>query len=250
VAENTEENANSKFSIQESKPSADDDVESAKILFQEGLFDEAKKLLHQVLIRNPRFSRATVLLEEIRKEELNLIINRSSTLRGGKKPPEDPEAIIRKLEKDLGMDSEFDERQLDPAVENWSHEHRETPEQAFDLGVAFFEMGCYRDAIIELEEALRSIRIARTELGELGVAVASLYAESLIELKEAFLAKSFLLPVLNELELNHEAKIPLFYLVGRADELLGNIPESKSWYKKVLEADPFFRDANFRIRVL
>ena len=250
MAENTEENASSKFSIQESKPTPDDDVESAKILFQEGLFDEAKKLLHQVLMRNPRFTRATSLLDEIRNEELNLILNRSSTLRGGRKPPEDPEAVIRKLEKDLGMDLISDKQALDPAVENWAHGHRESPEQAFDLAVAFFEMGCFRDAVIELEETLRAIRIARTELGELGVAAAALYAESLIELKEAFSAKSFLMPVLNELELNHEAKIPLFYMVGRAEELLGNAHDAKSWYNKVIEADPFFRDANFRVRVL
>ena len=250
MAENTEESENPKFSIQELKVSLDDDVESAKILFQEGLFDEAKKVLHQVLIRHPLFTRASQLLDEIRNEELNLILNRSSTLRGGKKPPEDPEAIIRKLEKDLGMDFGSSEGNFDPAVENWSHQNRDSPEQAYDLGVAFFEMGCYRDAMIELEEAIRRIRISRTELGDLGVAAAALYSESLIQLKEAFSAKSFLLPILNELELTHESKIPLFYLVGRAEELLGNSADAKSWYRKALEVDPFYRDAHFRIRVL
>ena len=250
MAENTKENPESVESIRDPKPTADEEVDSARILFQEELFDEAKKLLHQVLIRHPHFSRAKTLLSEIQASELNALLNRNMMRRVAVKPLESPELVLRKLEKDLGLLLQDPEKGIDPALENWNHETRESPRDAFDLGVAFFEMGCYRDAIVELKEVLKRVRIERTELGELGVAAAALCAEAMIELNEGFEAKSFLLPILNEPELNHETRIPLFYLVGRADELLGNPGEARLWFKRVVEADPLFRDAGFRIRLL
>jgi len=250
VAENTNENAGSRFSIQEPAATPDEDVDSAKILLQEGLLEESKKLLHKVLIHHPGFVRAVELLDAVRAEELNLILNRTGTLRGTKGRPENPDAVIRSLEKELGVSLTGVEGGLDPGRENWVHSQRESPQQAFDLGVAFFEMGCYRDAIAELENALRSVRILQTELGELGVAAAALCAECMVGLGEGFAAKSFLLPVVNEPELGHEAKIPLFYMMGRAEEILGNQADAKAWFKKVVEVDPFFRDAGFRVRIL
>ncbi|NDG84340.1 MAG: hypothetical protein EBX52_04785 [Proteobacteria bacterium] len=250
MAENTKENTASGFSIQERAPTPDEDVDSARILLQEGLLEEAKKLLHKVLIHHPGFVRAVEQLDSVRAEELNLILNRSASVRAPKGRPENPESIIRRLEKDLGVVLLDEAGELDPSRENWVHGHRDSPRQAFDLGVAFFEMGCFRDAIIELEDALRSVRITQTELGELGVAAATLCGECLVALGEGFAAKSFLLPIVNEPELGHETKIPLFYMVGRAEELLGNHVEAKTWFKKVIEVDPFFRDAGFRIRML
>ncbi len=250
MAENTNENMPSGFSIQEPKPGPDEDVDSAKILLQEGLLEESKKLLHRVLIHHPGFTRAVELLGAVHSEELRRILNRSGSSRAGEGIREDPDAIIRSLEKDLGM-SFFDEGGgFDPSRENWSHSHRESPVQAYDLGVAFFEMGCYRDAMVELEDALRCVRILRTELGELGVAAAALLGECMVALGDGFAAKSFIMSVVNEPELGHEAKIPLFYVAGRAEELLGNPSGAKAWFRKVLEVDPFFRDAGFRIRLL
>ncbi len=158
-----------------------------------------------------------------------------------------PDEVIRKLFEDLGMD-DSPPAEIDPAGLNWSHATRSSPEEALDLGIAFFEMGCFRDAILELEDALRMIRMGGSELGCAGVAAAALCAEAMVRLGEGFAAKSFLMPVLNEPELRHEEKIPLFYLIGRAEELLGNRNEAKGWFTKVIETDPLYRDAEFRIR--
>jgi len=81
------------------------------------------------------------------------------------------------------------------------------------------------------------------------VAAAALCAESMIALGEAYEAAAWLTPMLNELDLSHEKKVPFFYLMGRAEELLNHRAEAKAWYRKVLEVDPLYRDAPFRIRI-
>jgi tetratricopeptide (TPR) repeat protein len=249
VAENKGENSKSDFDLQVPKSSARDEVESAKILFQEGLLDEAKKTLHRILISHPAYSRASKLLKEIQKTELNHILNRSQASSDRRKM-EDPERILRKLEADLGISIESRSAVLDPAHENWTHSMELSSQERFDLGIAFFEMGCFRDADRELAEALRIFRVENSSLDESGVSIVALRAESLIRLEEAFEAKMFLAPILNEPEISHELKLPLYYLAARSEELLGARVEAKAWLQKVMDIDPLFRDANFRIRLL
>ncbi len=247
VTDNTNETGSSGFSIQQEPVSPAEDVRSAEILLSEGLFEEAKRILRRLLMRHPEFAPASELLGRIQEQELRMILDRDSRRDPEEQPLRNPDEVIRKLLEDLGMDASLPGG-IDPAALNWAHSPRASVEEAFDLGVAFFEMGCFRDAIVELEEALRMIRIGRSELGPAGVAAAALCAEAMVNLADGFAAKSFLIPVLNEPELKHEEKIPLFYLVGRAEEILGNHNEAKGWFGKVIEADPLFRDAEFRVR--
>ncbi len=250
MADNTGEKPESKFDLQLPKPSAKDEVESAKILFQEGLLDEAKRLLHRVLISSPSYSRASRLLKDIQKAELDLILNRSQSLSVDRKKLEDPEGILRKLEADLGITIEEQSGAFNPTQENWIHTMELGPRERFDLAVGFFEMGCFRDADRELMEALRQVRLQNSSLDEAGVSIVALRAEALIRLENAFEAKMFLAPILNEPEISHELKLPLYYLAGLAEEILGSRAEAKAWFEKVVEIDPLFRDANFRIRLL
>ena len=250
MSENKGENSKSAFDIQMPKASAGDEVESAKILFQEGLLDEAKRILHKVLISHPSYGRATRLLQEIRGAELDHLLNRSGSKGTDRRKPEDPAKILRKLEADLGLTLEQDLSAINPAQENWVHSGALLPVERFDLAIAFFEMGCFRDVIRELEEALRQVRLENSILDETGVSMVALLAESLISLQEAFEAKMFLAPILSEPEISHETKLPLYYLAARSEELLGGRKEARAWLEKVLEIDPLYRDANFRIRLL
>ncbi len=249
MAENTGKNTSPPFSIQADAPTLEEDLASAEILFQESLVEEAKKLLHKMLMVRPGFPQALDLLKKIHDSEV------SALLKVGPNPSpkpggfEDPEAVIRRLEKDLCIQIEGGGREFDASVENWRHPEVQDPLQAFDLGVAFFEMGCYRDAIRQLTDAVRKIRVTQSSLGEHGVAAAALSAESMIALGEAYEAAAWLTPMLNELDLSHEKKIPFFYLMGRAEELLNHRIEAKSWYQKVMEVDPLYRDVPFRIRI-
>jgi tetratricopeptide (TPR) repeat protein len=249
VADNTGENSNSDFDLRVPKPSARDEVESAKILFQEGLLDEAKKILHRIIISHPSYAKASMLLKEIQKTELDHILNRSHASSDRKKL-EDPENILRKLEADLGISIDSRMVALDSTQEHWIHSMELGSRERLDLAIAFFEMGCYRDADRELIEALRIFRVENSSLDESGVSIVALRAESLIRLEEAFEAKMFLAPILNEPEISHELKLPLYYLAARSEELLGGRAEAKAWLQKVMDIDPLFRDANFRIRLL
>jgi hypothetical protein len=38
--------------------------------------------------------------------------------------------------------------------------------------------------------------------------------------------------------------------MGRAEESLGHPASAKGWYEKVLQAEPAFRDAEFRLRFI
>ena len=248
MSENTGKTPEESFSVQEPAPSPNEEVESAKILFQEDLIEEAKKVLHRVLINHPEHRRARALLEQIHQSEYDGILKQTGSARSRKTKLENPEAVIAALEEELGLRNQNSDAP-DPGTAAWVHGTRNSPQERFDLGVAFFEMGCFKDALIELEEGLRLIRLQQSELGPLGVSVAALLAEALIELGEAFSAKSFLIPLLAEPELSEDSKLPLFYLMGRTEDSLGRKAEARAWYRRVLDADPWFRDADFRARI-
>ena len=250
MSENTGEKSKPAFDLQVPKASAGDEVESAKILFQEGLLDEAKRILHRVLISHPSYGKASRLLEQIRNSELDQLLNRPGSRASDRRKPEDPAKIARRLEADLGITLEQESGSIDPARENWVHGGSLLPRERFDLAIAFFEMGCLRDVIRELEEAIRQVRLESSILDETGVSMVALLSESLILLERAFEAKMFLAPVLNEPEISHETKLPLYYIAARSEELLGAKKEAKAWLEKVMEIDPLYRDANFRIRLL
>ncbi len=250
MAENSGNYPKNDFSIQVPAQTPEDDVESAKILFQEGLLEEAKKILHRVLIARPAFSSAQQLLGKIHQHELGHLLGSHASRTKAKVVIEDPDRVIHELDRDLGLNLQRHEGELDPNRENWIHPPRHSIQDAYDLGVAFFEMGCFRDALHELDSALRKIRVEQSDLGSIGVAIAALCAECLLALDDAFEAKTFLVPILSELELSHEAKLPLFYLMARAEERLSHRVEAKAWLQKVIELDPLYRDTRFRIRLL
>jgi tetratricopeptide (TPR) repeat protein len=253
VAENTGKNVSVPISIQPDPPTVEEELASAKILFQEGLIEEAKKILHKILMVHAGHRQTQDLLKEIHDVEIGLLLRANPDPGNRRKAKteafEDPEEVIRRLEKDLGVRIDPSLRGFDASVENWNHPEVHDPMQAFDLGVAFFEMGCYRDAIRQLSGSVRRTRVTQATLGEQGVAAAALCAESMIALGEAYEAAAWLTPMLNELDLSHEKKVPFFYLMGRAEELLNHRAEAKAWYRKVLEVDPLYRDAPFRIRI-
>jgi tetratricopeptide (TPR) repeat protein len=246
VPENTKQKASAPSSVEVTRVSRDGELQSAKILFQEGLLDEAKKKLYQILIAFPNYPSAVELLARIRDGEMKGLLRQTvPTAHGKKLKTEDPERIIEKLNSDLGLDLQMEG--FDPARENWVSQTDLSSRGHYDLGVAFFEMGCYRDAVRELKFSERKIRMEQTFLGELGVAVVALYSESLVKLDRGFEAKSYLEPILAEPDLNQEEKNVLFYVMGIAEASLGKIPEAKGWLQKVYDLNPDFRDVRFRL---
>lgn len=245
MAENTNKNIKNISSLEPTRLSSFDELESAKILFQEGLFEEAKKKLHQILIVFPNFKIARALLEKIHAQEEKILLQGNPKPSSVKTKKEDAYQILKKLEFDLGIELDLDTPFT--KAEQWVNDESLDPKEHYDLGVAFFEMECFSDAIRELRKAERKIRQERTFLGELGVSIVALIAESQFKSGRSFEAKSFLEPILNEPDLKHEEKIILFYLMGVIEAELGHAKESNAWLQQVISSDPHFRDAKFRL---
>ena len=234
--------------------SINDELESAKILIQENLFEEAKHILFRMLTRinDPQslsHRRAKELLLKIETIELNELMTKVSRANPTKNI-EDSTSIITQLEKDLKLNS-FEEEE--PLMENELWNVNESPTTAvglFDLAVAFYEMGCFGDALRELRRAEKKIRIEESFLGELGVSVVALYAQTLVKLNQPFNAKIYLEPILLEPDLPHEQKIILYYTMGLTAQALEEKSNAKGWFQKVVASDPDFKDVQQRIRLL
>lgn len=246
MSENTNKSTE-KFSIQEPKKLPQDEVESARILLREGLLEEAKKTLFRVLVQKQGFPPAVALLQEIEAEELKVIFRDSGIQ---KKIParEDPTEILGALERDLGIGHE------DNVICNefWIASTQEgmpglDAQERFDLGIAFFEMGCFSDALRELTRAEKKIRIEQTFLGDLGIAVAALRAQCLIELDRAFEAKAYLEPILVEPDLSHENKLNLYYVIGLSEQKLDHPQVAAGWFQKIADTDLDFKDVSTRL---
>jgi tetratricopeptide (TPR) repeat protein len=231
-----------------------DDLESARILIQENLLDESKRILFRMLTRisdtnSISYRRAREMLSQIEKIELDELMNKAPR---GKRTPrvEDPTRLIHSLEKDLSMEP-IDSEMPIMEVEQWSVVGERLPaRELLDLAVAFFEMGCYGDAIRELKKAEKRIRIEETFLGELGVSIVALQAQALIELGQPFDARIYLEPILLESDIPHEQKIILYYSMGLAEQALENKISAKAWLQKVKDTEPNFKDVEQRLRHL
>ena len=55
-------------------------------------------------------------------------------------------------------------------------------------------------------------------------------------------------PVLLDHDIPDVAKTEIFYLMGRASEQQDKLALARGWYRKVLEIDPKYRDAEDRLR--
>lgn len=221
-----------------------DELESARILIQENLFEEAKHVLFRMLTRisdpqSSAYRRARELLARIEAIELNDLLTKTSR----SKP-------VKNFE-DSSAPGIFEDTDAPIEDEQWVVDGTPSTAQGlFDLAVAFYEMGCFGDALRELRRAEKKIRIEQSFLGELGVSVVALQAQTLVKLGQAFQAKVYLEPVLIEPDLLHEQKIILYYTMGLAEQSLEEKSAAKGWFQKVAVTDPDFKDVQQRIRQL
>lgn len=249
MAENTKQTPPQVTSLEPTRVSIEDEFQSAEILFREGLTEEAKKKLFHILFSSPHNRAAQELLSRIHKTELEVLLSqRIPTTRPIRSDPEDIEQVIEKLNTDLELG--LHSKDFDPDRENWATKVNVSARGHYDLGVAFFEMGCFRDSIRELKSCERKVRIEQTFLGELGVAAVALYSECLILLGQAYDVKSQLPSILNEPDLKHEEKLALFYVMARALESLGERDAARGWFQRVIDVDAEFRDSSARMNKL
>lgn len=242
--------------------SPDELIRNAEILLNEGLPDEAKRLLHQVLIADPSHSRARHALDRIHDEELKQILEgrespRSRT-RSEISPPLlgviDPEQVLQRLDEDLALgltsplltelaeDAEASMRamqaflsEVDRAMVGATYQDR------IDLGVGFLQMELYDAALAHWQAASRLTEDARLRLQ-----ASALRALALVLARRPYEASSELQPVLADQEIAWDDKTELLYWMARASEARGDVVLAASWYEQVLKQDPLYRDAASR----
>lgn len=240
--------------------SPDDQVESAKILIAEGLHDEAKRILRQVLMTGVNHGPTRKLLEELHELELKQIFSGQEprrrgplSRRGARLPEIDSEQVLKKLDGDLrlgvfavaGLSLFTDSpeqmhafsRQLEREMESSGVQDR------VDLGIGFFEMGLF-------DVAARLFESVMLEGGADALEGSCLFAYSKICEGQAYDAIYALQGVLNDVEINRDGKVEIFYLLGRSYELLANVPQALGWYAQAMAIDPFYRDTRDRERRL
>ncbi|MEO7163283.1 MAG: hypothetical protein ABI041_10225, partial [Bdellovibrionia bacterium] len=253
--------------------SIEDLLHSAKILVDEGLVEDAKKILHQILIVDSTNKAALEALGGIQKEELKYLLREDPTPQR-KRPLErnpqvkakvqelDPEELMRKLDQDLGLGI-FAQNVPVALASDLSLFQNPEEMEAFtlkleknlaggniqdwvDLGIAFLEMDFYQIAVRLFTGACR--KIDSEVLGEQSVSATGLLALALILLGRPFEAISKLQPLLRDVEIKADQKVELYYLMGRTYESLKKMDIALHFYQQVMKIDARYRDVEYRVR--
>jgi hypothetical protein len=244
-----------------------DDLQSAKILYGEGLIDEAKRVLRKILIGDPGNAPAKQMLSEIHALELKQIFAGTSRRRRFSLPQKpdgqgiaeeelagiDSEALIKGLDRDLGLGL-FDEvpgllqetlataAKAEVEIEAGLGKSLQgaSARDRLDIGICLLEIGMTRLALEQFLLAGEMLDKGREP--ELSLAAASLLAQAQLRCDLPHDAIETLQLALMESGMAQDRKIDLVYALGRAHEKLGRGPEAHGWYLRAASIDPTYRD--------
>jgi tetratricopeptide (TPR) repeat protein len=150
--------------------------------------------------------------------------------------------VNRREPKDQDEQREFHEileqfkRGIDEALDSDDYQSH------YDLGVAFKEMGLLDEAIAEFQKALRASEGRLRTSEALGMAF--------FEKGQYAVCESVLRRAVDALDGTDEAKIGLFYWLGRASEALGKRADAMASYERAVAVDIRFKDLSDRIHKL
>lgn len=235
-----------------------DEIQSARILLNEGFPDEAKKILRRILLADESHVESRQLLEEIHELELKQMF-------GTAEPPVrrsmrnqyddsilhvDSDEVVRVLDKELGLGLESaarelsffsDKRLLNRFADKVDREIGESVRDRIDLSIGFMEMGLY-----ELAIRLLQILLVHDDTDE-RLSATALVAYAHLQSHEPYRTIAAIQGVLNDNEIPREKKTEFFYLIGRAQQTIGKFSEAVSWYFQAQENEPGYRDTSDRI---
>jgi tetratricopeptide (TPR) repeat protein len=244
----------------------DDVLESAKILMNEGLLDDAKKNLHRVLIADPNNWTARQQLQEIQDLELKQILGGEEVRRPFHKRNQsvlseesDSDFIARQLDQDLNLGIFSDNPELPALSENeidgvFSRVEKNLtdsnalPQDWIDLGIAFFEMDLHSVAAHLFSGACKRLNSEAPEEFPQFLSASSLLAYALILSGRPYDAISKIQPLISDSKILLQDKAELFYLMGRSYEQMRRYDLAGQFYHRVMEIDPYYRDIYSRLR--
>lgn len=246
------------LSSSSSVESAEDQLATAKILINEGLFEDAKKTLRKILIRDPDHQAASQALKDVQDNELReLLSGREPVTRKpriferegaeSRGPELSSEQVLQELESSLGDPPERRDTRDEPIVSQESIQDL-TVSDRVDLGIAFMEMGAYEKAAEIFRTALHFIDVLTPEGQAKNIATNVLLARAYLDSDRSFEAIQVLHALVRNDEISTTDKVEFFYLMGLAHEMRKERKVALSWYGKVREIDPHFRDIRERLR--
>jgi tetratricopeptide (TPR) repeat protein len=234
-------------------------IRNARILLGEGFPEEAKKTLRQILLADADHEEAKTLLERIHESELRQMFGSAepavrksfSSSYDESILDVDSDEIVRILDRDLGLGegeapavpSMFsDARLLAQFADQVDREVGEQSQDRADLAIAFIEMGLYPVAI----RLLQTLLVAEEEKTRLNASALAAHAHLMNN--EPYRTISVLQPVLNDGEIDKSRKTECFYLMGRAEQLLGAHARAIGWYYQAQSIETDYRDIARRIQ--
>ena len=231
-------------------------LKSADILYQEGLFEESKKVLRRLLRENPSQVRARLKLKEILDREIESILSSHADEQISPCDVDESGDTLSALEKEfgisLGEDSFLEQKQ---AIEEFRRSvqrqiSRLNSKEAMDMGIGFLEMGIgsiagdlfkkvHRESFLG-EKLNRSDYMSSTYLLAQSYLIQNLPLEAIGVLEK----------LLSNPEFDAAEKCEGAYLMGVANEDISQWLEALGWYEVAQTIDSGHRDVEHKTRTI
>lgn len=238
-------------SEEDEEPEIVEALEEADFYLAQGLIDEAREVLFEALLENPKHAGLLAKRRELEALEAAQSAPEPAPVRAPVVEREDKSfAMALKL---AGEESEAESSEVqgpvavDQVLKQFKEGVKRQVDRAdtathYDLGIAYMEMGLHSEAIEEFKLCLDRPEKQCTAQTMIGLSYVAKGEMSLgIEHFKAALASD---------GCTSEEELGLWFEIGNANELLGKANEALVWYEKVEERNPEFRDVAQRIERL
>ncbi|TLM67904.1 MAG: tetratricopeptide repeat protein [Deltaproteobacteria bacterium] len=214
------------------------ELEDAEFYLRQGLFDDAERVVRELVHRHGELPELTASLAEVEA-------GRQAAAAAG--AAEQPFSLMADI-KDGELLGAADFLEEEPPVETDDFSRAEPGEEGedaqshFDLGIAYKEMGLFDDAIAEFGKAARDPSRRLDCLIMKGQCHAE--TNDFDRAEEAFKA------ALDQMSITEEVRVALQYELGLLYEAAGRLPEALEKFQIVADLDLFFRDVTDKLKSL
>ena len=235
-----------------------EEIEEAEFFLEQGLLDEARDALHNLLAFYPGHPAVQAKLAEVERKA-RAAARAAEPPPPADRPPAAPSGdasfdIARELADELGPpDAAAVEDEFQYSVEDVFSQFKKGVEQTvkkedsathYDLGIAYKEMGLLDDAIHEFETALAG-NDRRKEVDCL-----SMIGLCRVQQRDAAGAVKAFRRALGSDHLTQDAAKAIHHELGSAYEAAGDREAALYYFQRVAKADPAYRDAGKRAAAL
>ena len=219
----------------------DAELEETEFYLQQGLYDDAERVLQTLMEPLPELPELQSKMDEINQSRLAAEAEPEAT---------DFVDIMSDLQDDdllaatnfldsIGDNAAADDELLQKTV---SEIDSSDTESHFNLGIAYKEMGLYDDAIAEFEKAGSASARALDCI--------TLTGQCLVEAGETDAAMDAFKAGLAHEGLSEEGRMSLHFELGMLHQMNGQLLEALEFFQQVAEKDSFFRDVSDLVRNL